>query len=363
MGRLATARARRSVAGGRTPAEAVADESEASAGARAKVAQWHTMQASKCGMTLALWQLVRDPDVTDVVISGTRAWVDTGGGFEPVDLGLESEAEVRILATHMAAAAMRRLDDAQPIVDAVLPGPIRLHAVIPPLAQSGTSISLRVLRPRPFTLRDLEERKALDPDLIKLLEEAVNRRQSILLAGATGVGKTTLLATLLGLVDPAERVVVIEEVTELAIDHPHVVSLQARAQNIEKEGGVGLDELVRAAMRMAPDRLVLGECRGPEVREVLTALNTGHRGGMATIHANSIEDVPARLIALGLLAKMDRTAVATMAAAAFDSVVFLERDRTGRRFVSSLGQLRLRGSELIGETLWTAPGQTETRGS
>lgn len=352
VGRLGIAGARRLVAEGGRASEAIIENGPPADGPRARIDQWHEIQAARVGMSTPLWLILRQPAVTDVVISGVNAWVDRGTGLERVDLHLEGEDQVRRLATHMAAAASQRLDDAKPIVDGVLPGPVRLHAVIPPLAQSGTSISLRVLRSHPFTLEDLVERQTMSPSAAELLREAVASRASILIAGATGAGKTTLLATLLGLSAANERIVVIEEVTELAINHPHVVSLQARPANIEGEGGVGLEELVRGGMRMRPDRLVLGECRGGEVREVLTALNTGHRGGMATIHANSIEDVPARLLALGLLADMERTAVAAMAASAFDLVVFLNRDEGGCRYVQAIGELRLVDERLVGSTSW-----------
>lgn len=325
---------------------AVAESSAPVQGAKAKIEQWQTMQAAQNGMSLALWQLVREPGVTDVVISGVKAWVDRGSGLQSVSLGLRHEDEVRRLAVGMAAAASRRLDDAQPIVDAVLPGPVRLHAVLPPLANSGTSISLRVLRPRPFSLSDLVSSGTMSAGLAGQMEQAVASRKSVLVAGATGAGKTTLMATLLGLVPPEQRIVAIEEVTELAVNHPHVVSLQARPANIEGEGAVGLDDLVRAAMRMRPDRLVLGECRGTEVREVLTALNTGHAGGMATVHANSVADVPARLVALSMLAGMDPKTTALLAASAFDLVVFMTRDATGQRRVEELAQLRLERGEL-----------------
>lgn len=348
---VSSRRARRQIAEGATAASAVAAHSPLVDGARAKVEQWQTMRAAQSGMSLALWRLAREPEVTDIVISGVDAWVDRGPGLERVALGLRGEDEVRRLAVGMAAAASRRLDDAQPIVDAVLPGPIRLHAVLAPLASTGTSISLRVLRARPFSFTELVSSRTLTPALASLLEGAVSQRKSLLIAGATGAGKTTLLATLLGLVSPEHRIVTIEEVTELYVDHPHVVSLQARPANIEGEGAVSLEELVRAAMRMRPDRLVLGECRGAEVREVLTALNTGHAGGMATVHANSIGDVPARLAALSMLAGMDPPTTALLAASAFDLVVYLARDSSGRRRVQGIGELQLEHGHLTARPL------------
>lgn len=350
MGRLDVAASRRLVARGVPTSEAVARSVDPVTGPGQRLERWETLEASRNGFTPQLWALVKQPGVTDVVISGVKAWADFGRGLERVDLGLKTDADTRRLAVAMAAAAHRRLDDAQPIVDAVLPGPVRLNAVLPPLAHDGVSIALRVLRPRPFSLEELVGGGAVPGSVGVRLADKVRGGRSLLIAGATGAGKTTLLATLLSEVPPDQRIVVIEEVTEIAASHPHLVSLQARPANVEGRGGVGLEELVRAAVRMRPDRLVLGECRGPEVRDVLTALNTGHQGGMTTIHANSIEDVPARLQALGMLAGMDRETVSLMAASAFDQVVYMRRLPGGRRVVDSVGDLRLEGDQLRGVT-------------
>ncbi len=341
-------RMRRLVAQGKDPAVAVRDAASPTFGAANKVRQWHALQAQQQGMNTKLKVLVENPNVTDVVINSTQAWADYGSGLRKVELGLETEGEVRALAVQMAAAADRRLDDASPIVDATIGGSIRLHAVLPPLARAGTTISLRVIRAQPFTLRDLVQSGSVHASIATTLENYVHEGRSVLLSGATGVGKTTLLATLLGLVPKEERIVVIEEVSELAVDHPHVVPLQSRSANIEGKGGLGLEELVRAAVRMRPDRLVLGECRGAEVREVLTALNTGHEGGFATIHANSIEDVPSRLLALGMLGGLDRSTVAQLGASAFNQVIHLRRDGAGRRYVSEVGRLTLTDETLVG---------------
>ncbi len=351
MGAVNLAVSRRLMARGATSSAAVVESGDAGTGPQARLRQWENLEAAKLGMNPTLMALVRQAGVSDVVISGPNGWADFGRGLEPVDVGLWTEEDCRRLAIQMAAAASRRLDDAQPIVDAVLPGPLRLHAVLPPIAGSGTSVSLRVMRPHPFSLEEWVASGGVTSDQAQSLSGLVSEGRSLLIAGATGSGKTTLMATLLGLVEPEERIVAIEEVSELSVDHPHVIRLQARSPNIEGEGGVGLEELVRAAVRMRPDRLVLGECRGPEVREVLTALNTGHEGGMATIHANSIEDVPARLEALGMLAGMDPAAVGRMAQAAFSRVVFLKRRRDGARTVDALGVLTFQGGQLVGERL------------
>lgn len=164
------------------------------------------------------------------------------------------------------------------------------------------------------------------------------RRANLLVTGSTGAGKTTLLASLLGLVPATERIVTIEDVAELRIDHPHHVRLEARQPNLEGAGGVGLARLVREALRMRPDRLVIGECRGEEVRELLTALNTGHDGGAGTVHASGLADVPARLEALGALAGMSDRAIARQVVSAIDAIIHIERGRDGIRRVTGIAR-------------------------
>lgn len=294
-----------------------------------------------------LQPLLDTPGVTDVLVNGPQdVWVDRGRGLEPARIDLGDEARVRSLAVRLAAAGGTRLDDASPVADARLPGGVRLHAVLPPLAAGCTAISLRVPRRRPFTLDELVASGTVAPALDPVLRALVARHANVLVTGATGTGKTTLLAALLALVDPGERIVVVEEASELVPDHPHVVHLAARRANVEGVGGVALDVLVRAALRMRPDRIVLGEARGAELREVLAALTTGHEGGFATLHAGSAAQVPARLEALGALAGLDRAAVAAQAAAAFDAVLHVRRDDGVRRLVEVAAVRRGVGAEL-----------------
>ncbi|MCB7135250.1 TadA family conjugal transfer-associated ATPase [Cellulosimicrobium marinum] len=288
-----------------------------------------------------LQHLLDAPDVTDVLVNGPdEVWVDRGAGLERADVPLGGPADVRALAVRLAAAGGGRLDDASPVVDARLPDGTRLHAVVAPVCAAGAVISLRVLRPHAFALPDLVARGTVPPAWEPLLRALVARRASVLVTGGTGTGKTTLLAALLALVPHDERVVCVEEARELVPDHPHVVPLTARRPNVEGAGGVDLAALVRAALRMRPDRVVLGECRGAEVREVLMALNTGHDGGLATLHANDVTVVPARLEALASLAGMSRAAVAAQAASGLDVVLHLRRDRAGgtrRRYLAQVG--------------------------
>lgn len=286
-----------------------------------------------------LGAVLREPGVTDVVVNAPdEVWRDRGLGLERVSVRFADAGAVRDLAVRLASAGGRRLDDASPLVDARLPDGTRLHAALPPIAQECALISLRTVRRAPFTMADLVTSGMVPAALEPTLAGLVRSRASLLISGATGSGKTTLLATLLSLVNHSERIVVIEEGGEVTPSHPHVVRLIERRANVDGVGEIGLARLVREALRMRPDRIVLGECRGAEVRDVLTALNTGHRGGMSTIHANSALDVPARLTALGSLAGMGREAVALHASAAFDAVVHVQREVSGRR-VAQVGVL------------------------
>ncbi|MYT31876.1 MULTISPECIES: TadA family conjugal transfer-associated ATPase [unclassified Streptomyces] len=281
--------------------------------------------------------LLAEPAVTDVLVTGPDAvWVDRGGGLERTDVRFRDAAEVRRLAQRLAAVAGRRLDDARPWVDARLPDGTRLHAVLPPVAVAGTCLSLRVLRPRAFALAELVAAGTVPPGGDRLLRALLAARLSFLVSGGTGSGKTTLLSTLLGLVGPAERIVLAEDSAELRPDHPHVVRLETRPANQEGAGRVTLRDLVRQALRMRPDRLVVGEVRGPEVTDLLSALNTGHEGGCCTVHANAACDVPARLEALGCTAGLDRAALHSQLAAAVSVVLHLVRDRSGRRRIAEI---------------------------
>ncbi|MFI5662723.1 TadA family conjugal transfer-associated ATPase [Streptomyces sp. NPDC051684] len=281
--------------------------------------------------------LLADPSVTDVLVSAPdEVWVDRGGGLERADVAFEGAADVRRLAQRLAAVVGRRLDDARPWVDARLPDGTRLHAVLPPIAAGCTCLSLRVVRPRAFTLEELVAAGTVPPGGDRVLRALLDARLSFLISGGTGTGKTTLLSALLGLVGPRERIVLAEDSAELRPDHPHVVRLESRPANQEGAGAVGLDDLVRQALRMRPDRLVVGEVRGAEVVALLAALNTGHEGGSGTVHANAASDVPVRLEALGTAAGLDRAALHSQLAAALSVVLHLVRDRDGRRRIAQV---------------------------
>ena len=293
-----------------------------------------------------LEEILGEPDVADVLVVGPRqVWVDRGAGLRLTDVVFDDDAAVRRLAVRLAAGAGRRLDDAAPWVDGQLRNvgrrgySVRLHAVIPPIAVDGTCLSLRVLRPATLDFAALVARGAIPAELVDLVDEMVAARLAFLVVGGTGAGKTSLLSGLLGRVDPAERIVCVEDAVELAPTHPHVVRLVARTANVEGVGVVGVRDLVRQALRMRPDRIVVGEVRGAEVVDLLTALNTGHEGCAGTLHANSVEEVPARVEALAALGGMDRPAVHSQLAAAVDVVIAVARDPDGRRGVAEIGLL------------------------
>jgi secretion/DNA translocation related ATPase len=288
-----------------------------------------------------LQPLLQQPGVTDVLVNAPDSvWVDRGSGLQRAAVRFSDEAAVRGLAQRLAALAGRRLDDSSPYVDAALPDGTRLHAVLPPVAPGGTCLSLRTFTARAFTLTDLEAAGTLHAGSAGLLRAIISARAAFLVSGGTGSGKTTLLATMLGLIDGRERLILVEDAPELRPAHPHVVRLTARPPNVEGAGEVSLRDLVRQALRMRPDRLVVGEVRGAEVVELLVALNTGHAGSGGTLHANSVAQLPARLEALGGLGRLDRHAVRSQVAAALQVAVHLDRQPDGGRVLTEIGVFR-----------------------
>jgi pilus assembly protein CpaF len=288
-----------------------------------------------------LQPLLEQPGVTDVLVNGPDSvWIDRGGGLVRANVRLADEAAVRALAQRLAALAGRRLDDASPYVDAALPDGTRLHAVLPPVAAAGTCLSLRTFTADAFGIDDLEAAGTLRNGAALLLRAIVRARAAFLISGGTGSGKTTLLTTMLGLVQPSERLILVEDAAELRPEHPHVVRLTARPPNVEGAGEVSLRDLVRQALRMRPDRLIVGEVRGAEVVELLSALNTGHAGSGGTLHANNATQIPARLEALGALGRLDRHAVRSQVAAALQVAIHLDRRPDGGRVLTEIGVFR-----------------------
>lgn len=298
--------------------------------------------------------LLRDERTTDVLVTAPDAvWVDQGQGLIRTGLTFTDEAAVRRLAQRLALSAGRRLDDASPFVDARLPGTgVRLHAVLAPIAADGTCLSLRTLRPAAHDLVALHRLGMIDDVGLRLLKTIVDARLAFLIAGGTSSGKTTLLSALVGWVPHHERVVCVEDAEELRPNHPHVVRLVARPPNIEGAGEVVLRDLVRQALRMRPDRLVVGEVRGAEVCDLLAALNTGHEGGAGTVHANSAREVPARLEALAALGGMSPATLRSQLAAAVQVVLHVVRAENGLRRLHGVAVLDRRPDELGTVPVW-----------
>jgi pilus assembly protein CpaF len=292
--------------------------------------------------------LLREPGVTDVLVNGpAEIWVDRGRGLELSAVRFGDDREIRRLAVRLAAAAGRRLDDAVPYADIRLADGVRLHAVLPPVSANGICLSFRIPRRRAFHLDEFVEAGAMSRAVADLLAAVVASRASFVVTGGTGTGKTTLLSTLLGCVDPRERIVLVEDSGELRPAHPHVVRLEARAPNIEGVGAIELQVLVRQALRMRPDRLVVGEVRGSECVDLLAALNVGHDGGAGTLHANSVADVPARIEALCTAAGLSRAAAHSQLAAGLRIVIQLGRRFDGRRMLDAIGVVSRRADGLV----------------
>lgn len=295
--------------------------------------------------------LLADPLVTDILVNGLEGvWVDRGEGLVSAPVRFSEADSVRRLAVRLATLAGARLDDSCPWVDGLLPGGVRLHAILPPLVDGGAHLSLRVPRRDSPGLDRLADWGMFPAGVADILRALVVRRVSFVITGGTGSGKTTLLGAMLQAVDHAERIVLVEDTAELAVRHPHVVRLQGRAANIEGRGEVSLTALVRQSLRMRPDRLVVGEVRGAEVREMLSALNTGHEGGASTVHANAVADVPSRFEALGALAGLPTDAVHAQLASALRVVVHVAR-AGAHRVVREIGVVHRAPGERHAEVL------------
>ena len=289
-----------------------------------------------------LEDLLADPTVEEVMVNGPRqVYVERGGRIEAVDVRFADEDELRNAIERILAPLGRRIDELSPMVDARLADGSRVNAVIPPLAIDGPALSIRRFgssRPGPAEL--LELGTLTQPQLARL-ERAVAERRSVLVSGGTGSGKTTLLNALSGFVSPGERLVTIEDAAELRLQGRHVVRLESRPAGVEGRGEVTIRDLLRNALRMRPDRIVIGEVRGAEALDLLTALNTGHRGALSTVHANSSGDALIRLETLALMAGLGlpHEAIATQVRRGIDLVVHLERRADGSRRVTEIAEV------------------------
>ena len=299
--------------------------------------------------------LLADSGITDICVNGpSRVYADRGNGLELTRVRFGTDADVRRLAVRLATGCGRRLDDAHPFCDGHLTRDdgslLRFHAILGPIAQEGTCISLRVLRNTTTTLDELVQRHSMDTARAEVLRRVVRSRRAFLVLGGTGAGKTTLLSAMLAEAEPRERLIIIEDTHELAPRHPHVLSLTSREPNAEGAGTVTLADLLRQALRMRPDRIVVGEIRGAEVVDLLAAMNTGHDGGAGTLHANSIHELVARMEALASLGGLDRTALHSQLAAAVDVIIVVKRRADGTRVLHQLGVLE--GDPMRTRVVW-----------
>jgi pilus assembly protein CpaF len=290
--------------------------------------------------------LLNDPSITEVIVNGpAEIWVERRGRLQRAALRFDDTGALRDACVRLAARAGRRLDDAQPMVDARLADGSRLNVVLPPLAPDGPLLTLRRFAPRPFTLTELVELGSLSQADADLLDCCVRSRLSILISGGTSSGKTSLLGALAARIDASERIVTVEDAAELRIDRPHVARLEARGASLEGTGEVGIRELVRNALRMRPDRLVVGEVRGGEALDMLQAMTTGHDGSLTTVHAKSPDDALRRVELLALMAGLELpyAAVREQVASAFDVVVQVARRSDGVRRLVSIEGVERRG--------------------
>lgn len=309
--------------------------------------------AHRCGGLGPLRPFLVDRSVDEVMVTGTGpVYVERDGLLLATDARFESETALRATIERILGQAGRRADETAPYCDARLADGSRVNVVLPPLAVDGPVLTIRRFRSRWPTAEELVQAGSWPAAALELVADAVRDRRSILVSGGTGAGKTTVLSALAGLVDPGERVIVIEDTTELAIALPHVVRLQARPSNVEGRGAITIHDLVRNALRMRPDRLIVGEVRGREAVEMVTAMTTGHDGSFSTIHASSARGALERLKALCVSAGGHGAVVAEQIAEAIDLVVHLRRDPGGSRRLAAIAEVGVSGGALVARPLY-----------
>jgi pilus assembly protein CpaF len=286
--------------------------------------------------------LLHDPDVSDILVNTcTQVYVERFGRLERTDVRFDDNAHLMKFIDRIVSRVGRRVDESSPMVDARLPDGSRVNAIIPPLALDGPVLSIRRFGVRTLTMEDLVERQSISPGMATLVQAAVRARLNILVAGGTGSGKTTLLNALSASIPETERIVTIEDAAELKLQQPHVVRLETRPPNIEGRGQVTQRELVRNALRMRPDRIVVGEVRGDEVLDMLQAMNTGHDGSLTTVHANSPRDALHRLETLMLLSgvQLPTMAMREQISAGLDVIIHVTRMSDGTRRIVSVSEI------------------------
>lgn len=286
--------------------------------------------------------LVKDASITDIMVnSPSSVFVERQGKLVPTDLTFRDDKHVLQIAQRIASQVGRRVDESSPMVDARLKDGSRVNVIIPPLALEGVSISIRKFSETTISLEKMAEQGNISERMLKFLQIASRCRLNIIVAGGTGAGKTTLLNALSQLIDPQERIVTIEDSAELRLQQPHVVRLESRPSNIEGEGAVSIQDLLKNSLRMRPDRIVVGECRGAEAFDMLQAMNTGHNGSMSTLHANTAADTLSRMENMVLMAghKLPNQVVRSYISDAVDLIVHISRMRDGIRRVGQITEV------------------------
>ncbi|MCW2840288.1 MAG: pilus assembly protein CpaF [Aeromicrobium sp.] len=296
-------------------------------------------------------QLLDDESISEIMVNAyDQIYVERGGRLVPSPRVFTSEEHLRMVIERIVARVGRRIDESSPLVDARLVDGSRVNAVIPPLAVNGSSLTIRKFSTKPLTVKDLVGLGTMSADVADVLRACVEGRLNILVSGGTGTGKTTLLNVLSSFIPATERIVTIEDAVELQLQQRHVVRLESRPPNVEGRGEVTIRDLVRNSLRMRPDRIVVGECRGGEALDMLQAMNTGHDGSISTLHANSPRDALARLETLVLMAGMDLPlrAIREQAASAVDLLVQISRLRDGTRRITSVTEVQgLEGDTIV----------------
>jgi pilus assembly protein CpaF len=287
--------------------------------------------------------LLRDDTITEIMVNGpNRIYIERNGKIEPVNATFESEEHLMRIIDRIVSPLGRRIDESSPMVDARLPDGSRVNAIIPPLALNGPTLTIRKFARKPLTVEDLIRFGTITPEAIDFLKACVIARLNIIVSGGTGSGKTTFLNILSGFIPGDERIITIENAAELQLRQEHVVTLESRPPNIEGKGEVTIRDLVINSLRMRPDRIVVGECRGGEALDMLQAMNTGHDGSLTTLHANSPRDALARLETMCLMAGMDLPvrAIREQIASAVDLIIHQERMRDGSRKVVQITEVQ-----------------------
>ena len=294
--------------------------------------------------------LLKDPTISDILINGPhKIFVERRGKMEKSDVKFRDNDHLLQIIDRIVSKVGRRVDETSPMVDARLPDGSRVNAIIPPLALDGPSVSIRRFGANPLKLEDLLNYKAFTPEMAMLMEACIKARLNIVISGGTGCGKTTLLNTLSSFIPQEERIVTIEDAAELQLQQEHVVRLETRPPNIEGKGAVMTRDLVRNALRMRPERIIIGECRGGETLDMLQAMNTGHAGSMTTLHANAPRDAQARLETMIMMAGMElpMKAMRQQISSAVDMIIQANRLQGGPRKVTSITEVMNMEQDMI----------------